>query len=301
MLILCLIVGVICFIVSQLALDLLFGVKFGNDYLKLYYDKIRGEEKKEKQVILKKKENKTSFKKHLTYWVYSLPAIAVIFFCSYIFFKSVFTAAILCLLGFFYPKYKIKAKIRKRKEILNIQLREAMISISNSLKAGNSLQIALERCLEDMRRMLRNKVEKPIIEEFENIVYDIQIGKTLEEALIGFRERTRMEDVDTFVNAAIITKEKGGNLAEVMANVSDSISDKIQIKREIMTLTAGKRSEAKLLTFVPIILVMALSTISPSYMRPMYETLPGKIMMIIGVVLLAINYFLGKKIINIEI
>lgn len=301
MLTICLITGGICFILSQLAIDLLLGVKLGDNYLNTYYAKLKGEDTKEKKSSTRHKEKEPLQINRKTYLLYSLPAVAIMFVCCLIFFRNVGTSSAISLLGFLYPKYMAKTRLKRRRELLNIQLREAMASISNSLKAGNSLQTSLERCLEDMGRLLKNKTEKPIIDELEKVIYDIQIGKTLEEALISFRDRLKMEDIDTFVNAAIITKEKGGNLTEVMSNVSESISDKIQIKREIMTLTAGKRSEAKLLTFVPVILVLALSVLSPSYMKPMYETTLGKIMMIVGTALLAVNYFLGKRIIDIKV
>lgn len=218
-----------------------------------------------------------------------------------LFIRSIVIACIGSLGGLLYPIVKHKRNLSKRKKMMDIQLREAMYAISNSLKAGNSLQRAIENSLEDLKITLMSYKEKPILEELEFIVYEQQLGKSLDEALISFKNRVQMEDVDTFVTAAIITRQKGGNLTEVMKNVTASISDKLEIKREIVILTASKRSEAKLLSFVPVGFVVALSFFAPAYMAPMYETALGKILMLIGVILLIINYILGQKIIDIDV
>ncbi|MFZ5353639.1 MAG: type II secretion system F family protein [Bacillota bacterium] len=294
--------GIICFIATNIVLDKLFGYQIRPNHLSAYYCEVKGEEKKRKRKIKTKHKKAKPIKLDAKNYIkYALPAVLLVFIFCYTFIRSTTFAFILSPLGLLYPQYIINMKIQKRKELLNIQFRDMLQSVTNSLRAGNSLQGAIERSLEDVKRLLKMQLDKPIIEELETINYELQIGKNLDEALISFRDRVNMEDVDIFVNAALITKEKGGNLTEIMANVSETISDKIEIKREIVTLTAGKRAEAKLLTFMPLGLVLFLSFVSPSYMRPMYETLLGKFMMAIGLVLLICNYVIGKKIININI
>jgi len=301
MLIIGLLFGLAGFLLAKTALDYFYGPNPGYRYIGDIYAELRGEKRENKRMVRKKRKYSPIKMDMKSYIKYAIPAVTGIFIFCLLFLRSIPASVAACLFGFFYPRYIIQNKIRKRKELLNIQLREALYSISNSLKAGNSLQSAVERSVEDTRRVLKTQIDKPMVEELELIVYEIQLGKTLEEALISFRNRTDMEDIDTFVNAAIITREKGGNLTEVMANVSEAISDKIQIRREIMTLTAGKRSEAKLLTFMPIAMVVLLSFSSPAYMKPMYETLLGKSLMIVGLILLAANYIIGKRIIDIKV
>lgn len=294
--------GIIVYLMMENILDAILGPAIGYHHMIEYFAAIKGEEKRGKKKKLGKPEKRKELKMNTkTFLSYALPISVLIFGFCLLFFRSRAIAFFFSMSGLFYPRVVMNKKIKKRKELLNIQLREALQSISNSLKAGSSLQSAIERCLEDVKRVLKGQPEKPIVEELEIIVYELQLGKSLDEALIAFQNRADLEDVTTFVNAAIITKEKGGNLTEVMANVCEMIGDKIQIRREIMTMTAGKRAEAKLLTFAPVVLVLVLSVLSPSYMKPMYETLVGKIMMITGIVLLLINYFIGKKIIDINV
>lgn len=293
-------IGISTFLVCTLIFDILFGSRMKQNYLSEYYRHINGMPKKQENVPQKKK-NTVYVLDRKVYLKYSFGIALLIFFAGIIFFRSVGSAIFFSLGGFVYPRYLLKRKIERRREILTIQFREALQSISNSLKAGSSLQVAIERCFGELKLLYRKKKDKPIVEELELIVYDLQIGKSLTEALQGFKRRVHMEDIDSFVNAAILTEKTGGNLTEVMSNVVEMISDKIEVKREISTLTAGKRAEGKLLTFMPVGVVLILSMVAPSYMAPMYETFAGKLLMIFGVVLLLINYLIGRKIINIEV
>ena len=103
------------------------------------------------------------------------------------------------------------------------------------------------------------------------------------------------------MNATLITKRRGGNLTEVLSNISKIISEKIEIKNEILVMTAGKRMEAKILSIMPIGIVTCLTLLSPEYMSPMYESLIGKTLMFIGFLFIALNYLVSRKIVKIDI
>ncbi|WBW95955.1 type II secretion system F family protein [Oceanirhabdus sp. W0125-5] len=298
MLVIVILTAISSYMISISVADLIFGERVRRDYLSSFYENISGIKKNKKN---KKRKKKSYVIDKKSYLKYSIASSMIIFIFAILFFRSVGSAILFSLGGFFYPKFMMKKKMEKRKEVLNIQFREALLSISNSLKAGNSLAGALERSLTELKNIYKKQIEKPMIYELELIVYELQIGKSVTEALIRFKERVKLEDVNSFVNAAVITEKTGGNLTEVMGNVSDMISDKIEVKREISTLTAGKRTEAKLLTIMPVCVVLILSMIAPSYMAPMYETVLGKFLMMLGVSFLIINYFIGKRIINISV
>lgn len=225
----------------------------------------------------------------------------IIFFAVWIFLRSILYAFIFSLLGFLYPRIREKNYEDKKKSVFELQFKDAMQSLSNSLKSGSSLQVSMEKCLEDLNRIYKHKKIKPVVDEWEIIVSDIKLGKSINDVLIDFRNRAMTEDVDTFVNSAVIINEKGGNLTEVLANVTQIISDRIEVKRDILTLTAGKRSEAKILSFMPVVLVGAIMLLSPKYLEPMYDKPLGKLLAAFGLILLLINYIIGKKIIDIEV
>lgn len=262
------------------------------------YTVIRGNKKREKnrgEKLFAKFDKNLYLKKILPAW------FALFLLLSFIT-KSILLALVLsivlCCGVYIYIKL---TKQIKRKEIFVYQFREALISMSNSLKAGITLPAAIKRCKEDLTNTLRNKEEKPMLLELEIMVNEINMGNNLSDILLKFQERKQIEEVDNFVNAAIISQRTGGNLSEVMVNVCGMIGDRIEIKREIESLTAAKRGESKILTIAPLIILPAMIIISPSYLKPMYETLSGKCLMALAFVLIISNYILGKKIMDIKL
>jgi tight adherence protein B len=216
-------------------------------------------------------------------------------------FQNPFYAAVFGLLGLFVPRMIRKRRQEKLRQLMILQFREAILSIANSLKAGASLQVALMRCQQDLEKQLSSQKEKPMLIELEKLNRDIQFGASLEEALARFRDAINEEDVSQFVDAALITKAKGGNLAEVIQNTTRMITDKITVQQEILVATAQKRMEAKMLTFMPVGIVLAILALNPGYMEPMYDSWVGSSLLFVASLMLIANYFIGKAITKINI
>lgn len=290
-------VMIITFTLTMILINLAVGAERNTKFFKNKVE-VQGA-KKEKLSQRFKKLYSSSKKSSLIRHPIILPIL--VFAAVWFILKNLGAALLVSAGSFIYPKMREKERQKKRKDILNIQFRDALQSVSNSLKSGNSLTKSLERCLYDMQRLYKYQLDKPIIDEWEIIVSDLRIGRPVKDVLRDFQNRAMLEDVDTFVNAVIIINEKGGNLTEVLSNVAEVIGDRIEVKRDIMTLTAGKRMEAKMLTFMPIVLVGLLSLISPDYMKPMFDNFFGKLLASLGVIMLLANYFIGKQIIDIEL
>jgi tight adherence protein B len=235
------------------------------------------------------------------YFLFMIPVCFIMFIVSLLAFRSLFLSTIISLLGLTFPKAMISNTLKKRKERLNFQFRDALNSIMQSLKAGLSINSALIKCADDLERIYMSVKEKPILLEFRKIKNDLSMGASVDDVLLGFGKRAKLEDVDDFTNSIIIVRQKGGNLVEVMENVTKVITDRIAIKNEISVLTASKRVEARILVAIPIFIIVSISLLSPSYMEPLYSTFWGKILILLGIVFLVINYYIGKKITNINV
>lgn len=235
------------------------------------------------------------------YILYSIAISVIIFLIAVVAFKSLFLALVLSFLGLIFPKIMIDNANRKRKEKLNLQFMDALNSIIGSLKAGLSINSSMVKCFDDLNKIYSTRREKYIVNEFNKIKNDLSIGISIDDALRRFKQRVDLEDTDDFVNSVIIVRQKGGNMIEIMENVIKMISDKIEIRNEINVFTSAKKFEAKIITIVPIFLIVALSIFSPDYMEPLYGNLFGKILIVLGFVLLIVNYFVGKKITNINV
>ena len=200
-----------------------------------------------------------------------------------------------------YPKTVIQKTIKNKKEAINLQFKDALQSIMASLKVGLSINSAIIKVPEDLEKMIIGKKDKTVLNEFIKMRNDMEMGVSLDDALKSFSESMQNEDIEDFVNSIMIVRQKGGNMVDVMENVTNIITDKIEIKKEIEILTTGKKMEAKIISLLPIGIILILSVMSPSYMKPLYESILGKIAMVFGFILLSINYFIGKKIVDIKV
>ncbi|QQE74756.1 type II secretion system F family protein [Brevibacillus composti] len=242
----------------------------------------------------------SSDSKTLDYLLITVSGVLLYLF-GLLLFQNQFFAILSGLMGIFVPRTLKKNRQEKLRQIMILQFREAILSIASSLKAGASLQVALLRCQQDLAKQLGHKKERPMLDELEKLNRDIQFGVSLEEALQKFRDAINQEDVTQFVDAALITKSRGGNLAEVIQNTTMMITDKITVQQEIMVATAQKRMEAKMLTFMPLGIVLVIMVLNPGYMEPMYDSWVGSSLMFLAALMLIANYFLGRAITKINI
>ncbi|OAS16039.1 type II secretion system F family protein [Paenibacillus oryzisoli] len=295
----------VVFILFGLLMDKWFGEIPEKNYLGKYYKHLKGEVYKRRtftdRILRLSKEQRYYVLNTKKYLMYTLPICICIFLFMLFFFRSFSFAFVISLAGFLYPRIIILGIIKKRRRLLNNQLKEAMFSMVSSLRAGASLQTAIERCVLDLKNIFHNEKDAPIIREFDQMSKELQMGYTVDEVLYAFRERVYLEDVTDFVNATLIAKKRGGNLTEILINISKVISEKIEISNEIQVLTAGKQMEAKMLSLMPVFIVGCLTILSPEYMEAMYDSWIGKLLLFIGFIFIIINYFISRKIVDIHV
>lgn len=293
------------YFIFSLVYDLYTGHRFPRNYYTKYFSYIRGVEVDKKAWYLRilrldREEFQYAFntKKYL---LYALPVCIGIYLFVAFFFRSHIFALVISLIGLFYPRFIIIGLIEKRRQLLNSQLKEAMFALSSSLLAGQSLVSAIDRSVHDLERLFHDDKDAPILFEFRRMSDDLKMGYTLEEVMESFRDRVKLEDVDDFVNATLIAKSRGGNITEVFSNTAKVISEKIEIHNEIKVMTSGKRLEAKILSIMPIGIVGCLTLLSPEYMEPMYSSWIGRMLMLLGFILIACNYYVSRRIVDIDI
>jgi tight adherence protein B len=195
--------------------------------------------------------------------------------------------------GWFLPVMAIKAKIKKRIKILNEQLGDAVSMMSNSLKAGYSFFQAID--------MLANEMTGPISEEFSTLMKEINLGLTTEKAMENMASRVKSDDLDLVITAVLIQRTIGGNLAEVLDNITTTIRDRVKILGEIKTVTAQGRMSGLVISLLPVIMYVILYMMSPEKMSLLFSRPLGQLMLVAGIVLELIGIMLIKKIVKIEI
>lgn len=231
---------------------------------------------------------------------YTVFAAAIIFAVGMIFYQNAILSALLALSAFKYPKIRQRQIIAKRKRELNIQFKDLLYSLSSSMVAGRSLEMAFKDALKDMR-VIYPDPSTPIMVEVAYIVRCLEMNMTVEEAICRFSDRAHIEDIENFGDIVRICKRTGGNLVEVIRSTSTMIGDKIETKNEIETTVTAKKFESRVLTVTPIFMVLILSLSSPDYMAPVFNTPIGAIAMTVAIVLFVIAFFISEKIIDIEV
>ncbi len=227
-------------------------------------------------------------------------AAAVIFAVGMIFYHNPILAALLSLFAFKYPKIRTSAIIKKRKNALTIQFRDLLYSVSSSMEAGRSLEMAFKDALKDLAIIYPNP-ETPIMIETTFIVRKIEMNEPVEQALDEFSCRSHIDDIENFADVIRVCKRTGGNLADVVRNTSQVIGDKIETKREIETTITGKKFESRIMAVMPIFMVLMLSLSSPEFMEPVFTTITGNIVMTIAIALFTIAFLISEKIVDIEV
>jgi tight adherence protein B len=232
--------------------------------------------------------------------MYIILAAVAIYIVSFVFYQNFFISLIVSFIALLYPKIRNREIIEKRKNELNLQFKDMLYSLSSSLSAGKSVESSFKEVLKDLSIIYPDK-NTFIIKEVEYIVRKIEMNETIEDALEDLANRSHLEDIENFVDVFKTSKRAGGNIIEIIKNTSNIISDKIEVKEEINTLLSARKFEQKVLALVPIFIILFLSTSSKDYMYPIFNTIAGRLVKTVALILIIIAYLISKRIMNIKV
>lgn len=173
------------------------------------------------------------------------------------------------------------------------QLGDCLITISNALRAGYSFQQTIE--------VISKEMEPPIGSEFAMINHEVVMGVPLEEALENANRRIGSSDFELVVTAVLIQREVGGNLAQVLDNISYTIVERIRMRREIVALTSQGRMSAFVLLALPFVAGFVMFSLNPKNFMIIFEEPMGQIAVAVGVVMEIIGYFVIMKIVDVDV
>ncbi|MGH8874490.1 MAG: type II secretion system F family protein, partial [Acidimicrobiia bacterium] len=173
------------------------------------------------------------------------------------------------------------------------QLPDTLTLISTSLRAGYSLLQAVEAVAAES--------PNPTSREFGRAIAESRLGRPVVEALHGITNRMQSEDFAWAVMAVEIQREVGGNLAEVLQTVADTMLARNRLRGEIRALTAEGRISAFVLGVLPFAMALFLVTSNPEYLEPLYTTTGGLLAIGVGLILMIAGALWLKKIVDIEV
>jgi tight adherence protein B len=212
---------------------------------------------------------------------------------AYVFSKRVEIAWVGLLIGFILPYGVASYRRTKRFEAFEALFPEAIDTLARAVRAGHAFTTALE--------MITDEVSEPVSGEFRQLYEEQKFGMPVRDALMNLTERMPLVDVKFFVTAVMLQRETGGNLAEILDNLSYVIRERFKIQRQVRVYTAqGRLTMAFLMALSPVA-VGLLAIFSPDFVRPLFSDPIGHTLLVAGLTLQTIGYFVIRKIIKIQV
>ena len=199
----------------------------------------------------------------------------------------------------FYVKNERKSRDKKRRRVIGLQFRDAILSASAGMKAGSSVEHAFVDAGRDMA--LLHGASSRICEEIQIMAKGLANNLTLEELLWRMAERTDHDDIREFAEVFRIAKRSGGNMTQIINDTAKVISDRIEVEHQIVVITSAKRLEAHLMEVVPLFIILYIGITTPGFFAPLYHNIFGCIFMTVALVIYVFAYLTAERIIEIEV
>jgi tight adherence protein B len=180
----------------------------------------------------------------------------------------------------------------KRKKFVD-QLPDNLQVMASAMRAGHSFSGALAVVVED--------APEPARSELARVVADERMGVPVDVALATVVERMQSKDLEQVALVATLQRETGGNTAEVLERVTETIRERLALRRLVQTLTAQGRMSRWVLTAIPIVLLLAISALNPDYVSPLYGETLGRVLLGMASVMVVAGSLVIGKIVNIKV
>jgi tight adherence protein B len=192
------------------------------------------------------------------------------------------------------PIILLKRASRKRANQISEQLPDSLDLVARSLQSGHGIADAIRMCAEEMN--------PPLSTEFARVYDEHNLGRDFREALEGFVERSPLSfDVKIFVSSVLLQRETGGNLVEILNNISKTIRDRFVFQAKVLALTAEARISALILGLLPFGVAAIIMWMRPEYLVPLVTDPLGRLMLGMVIVLFAAGMFVMRELAKVEV
>jgi tight adherence protein B len=196
-------------------------------------------------------------------------------------------------IGFFLPIVYVRRRQTSRRQAFDRQLPDVLDHLVGSLRAGYGLLQAVE--------WVAKQMPQPAGMEFDRVVREVQLGRSLAEALDNMVRRIDSDDLALIVTAIKIHHEVGGSLADILETVAHTIRERVRIQRELMVLTAQQRYSGYVLMLMPIVLAIIIFIINPEYEMQLFTPGPTLCIPIGTAIMMLVGFWAMRKIVNVEV
>jgi tight adherence protein B len=202
-------------------------------------------------------------------------------------------AAISLLLPIFAPKLIVNFIRKRRLEKFRYQFPDALVMISSSMRAGASLSVALENLVRESKA--------PLNQEFALMLRNQRLGVSFDDALLKMEERIPLQEFSLFSAGTRISREVGGNLADMLDALADTMFKTMQTEGKIKSLTSQGKMQGIVMSGLPLLMMFALNILEPVAMHPLFHSLLGWAVLALIAVMEFMGYMFIRKITDIDV
>ena len=188
---------------------------------------------------------------------------------------------------------------RRRKREMQRQFLDAIQMMAASLQSGYSVENAVCASAKELEKLYPR--DTFIVLEFQNMALQLDRNQSVESLLQDLGERSQVEDLQSFAEVFLTVKRTGGDLLHVIRNTVSCIRQKQETVAEIETVLTGKMTEQKVMSLMPLLILLYVRLTSPEFLSGMYGNLTGRAVMTVCLLIYAVAYLWGKKIVRIEV
>ena len=208
---------------------------------------------------------------------------------AYVFYRSLTAFLLFLPAAFAWPSVCRKRYCKKRQEELRLQFKEAIRILASSLSAGYAVENAFAAGVRELRELYGE--EAVITREFSYLSHQLSMNRTVESLLFDFAVRSGLDEIKQFAEIFAVSKRSRGELVSVVNHV---------VQEEILTMTAEKRLEQKIMNLMPYLIVLYVDLASPGFFAPMYETAAGRLVMTVCLLVYLSACLLSSRILRME-
>lgn len=235
------------------------------------------------------------------YHIFKLGILIVsIFLCTLlgqVFFRRLWLGIVFIPLGVILYRSNCKALNLRERNKYETQFIDFLLGFSFALQAGFSSENAFDMATDDLSIVYERS---KLVKELKNIGKRIRNNERLGYALVDMAERFRIDDMKEFAYVYEYAAKMGGRLTEIIKKTSERMKEKHELKRQVVSITSGKKLEARVLSAMPILIIFYLQISLGNFMDPLYKTALGMGVMFVCSILYTISIYWIKRIVDIS-
>lgn len=235
----------------------------------------------------------------LDYIKYGFIGIACAYLMLYLFYNNFIISLVGSVSGISIISWMKAVRYKHYQHSVKKQFKEGLYALSTSIQVGKSMENAFELAIKDLSLLYDEK--DFIMIHFKKIISKLAMNKPIESALYDFALTSNDEDIYNFVMIFITSKRAGGSVVEIMQSTSQVIHDKIEFLEHVRLLITNKKYEHGLMMIILPLMLVYFKLNNAEFLDVMYTTIPGRIVMTISLLLYMISFYIGYKIVSIEV